>query len=102
MNSATSKRVNSRQKEFLLDSMEKEYGILYGKFKNDHGDETKNKVWANLSLELNKLGPPQKDASKWKKVSFSLANIRFSLILLSTTKYNGFRLNIHRFSMICG
>lgn len=69
MNPATPKRVNSRQKEFLIDFMEKEYGMLYGKFKNDHGDETKSKVWTNLSLELNKLGPPQKDALKWKKVS---------------------------------
>lgn len=80
--------------------MEKEYGILYGKFKNDHGDETKNKVWTNLSLELNKLGPPQKDSAKWKKVS-SRINIG-SLFGAKNNKILWIFLYYIRFSMICG
>lgn len=69
--------------------MESKYKLLYGKFYNDHGDETKNRIWCSLSDELNRLGPPQKDATKWKKVHTFL----YSMIELDCYLYvlfNGF------------
>lgn len=90
------RKVNSRQKDYLVDFMQQNYNLLYGKFKNDHGDETKNRVWSRLTEEINKLGPPHKDNAKWKKVSIIFllsllpAELAFIFACLLTINLLGF------------
>lgn len=98
---ATPKKINSRQKEYLLDFMECNYKLLYGKFHNDHGDETKNRIWCSLSAELNRLGPPQKDATKWKKV-YKCFHIMIDLDCNFIYIIQWFLVFFLRLSMICG
>lgn len=62
------KRINEKQKEFLVDFMEKNYKFLFGKFATGSGKGSKDEKWVSLSSELNALGPPNKDVSGWKKV----------------------------------
>lgn len=64
------KKVNSRQKEALVDFMTVNYTYLFGKFGSSEGKASKGDKWKDLVENLNDLGPPKKDIEKWKKVSF--------------------------------
>lgn len=68
MDQISIKRVNHKQKEFLIDFMGSNYDFLFGKFANSHGKESKEKIWIELCTQLNEFGPPKKGVSEWKKV----------------------------------
>lgn len=61
-------KVNIKQKQALVDFMEVNYKFLFGKFGSSDGKSSKEEKWKEIADELNRLGPPQKDIEKWKKV----------------------------------
>lgn len=62
------KRINEKQKEYLVEFMDKNYTFLFGKFSSSCGKTAKDEKWLFLCDELNKLGPPLKETALWKKV----------------------------------
>lgn len=62
------KKVNSLQKEYLIDFMEKNYEVLFGTFTNNDWANVKKKKWSLLGDEFNKVGPPR-DVAEWRNVS---------------------------------
>lgn len=68
-----SKKLNTEQKNTLVDFMQVNYVLLFGKFGNSDGKVLKEKKWQEIVDELNKLGP-QKDVDKWKKTWLGLKN----------------------------
>lgn len=61
-------RVKETQKEFIIQFMENNSNILFGKFSNSSGKHKKDELWNELSDEMNKLGPPTKSVKNWKNV----------------------------------
>lgn len=66
--STPKKKLNLKQKEFILDFCETNRNALFGKFMSDHGKKTKDDCWTNLTVELNKMGV-QKSVDAWKMVN---------------------------------
>lgn len=62
-------KINSKQKELLVDFMATNYISLFGKFSKNNGKELKNILWKRLADKLNAAGPPQKGVDLWKRVS---------------------------------
>lgn len=65
-------RINSAQKEIMVDFMSTNYASLYGKFSKDNGKDLKNMLWMRLMERLNEAGPPKKSSDLWKRVSDSI------------------------------
>lgn len=61
-------KINNEQREKLLNFMEENYTLFYGK-NASMNLPIKKKKWEILSNDLNELGPPKKDVDKWEKVS---------------------------------
>lgn len=61
-------RVNQFQKKHIIDFMDKNEKILFGRFSSVSGKNKKEKLWIELVKELNHLGPPNKTAIMWKNV----------------------------------
>lgn len=67
-NITPTKRINEKQKEYLVEFMDSNHEFLFGKFSSNCGKAAKDEKWTFLCDELNKLGPPQKETAVWKKV----------------------------------
>lgn len=70
-------RVNEAQKKLLIDFMDKNASILFGKFSSGSGKHRKESLWNELAKSLNELGPPAKNVANWKNVI--LPSIFFSI-----------------------
>lgn len=68
----TVKKITSNQKQCLVDFMEENYILLFGKFSGAKGKEIKTAKWNEITTKLNALGPPKRSAEKWKKVCITV------------------------------
>lgn len=67
-------RVNQFQKKHIIEFMDKNEKILFGRFSSVSGKNKKEKLWIELVTQLNNLGPPNKNATTWKNVNIFLSN----------------------------
>lgn len=61
------KKVTAEQKQIIIDYMQENHIYLVGKFGGVEGRVNKDEKWKEITNILNALGPPKKDAAKWKK-----------------------------------
>lgn len=63
------KNIQLKQKEMMINFMEDNYQLLFGKFSNESGRSNKDEKWKLLCVLLNDAGPPTKSIDKWKRVN---------------------------------
>lgn len=61
-------KITIDQKQLLVEFIEENFKFLCGKFSSSQGKNAKEKKWQEITVELNKIGPPTKEIEKWKKV----------------------------------
>lgn len=67
MSDKSNTKINSHQKITMVDFMQTNYQMLFGKFVGSKGKISKESKWIELGEILNALGPPEKNTEKWKR-----------------------------------
>lgn len=72
------RKITDHQKDGLLDLIQANHRIIFGKFQGDMGNKIRAKKWAEIVEKMDAFGHPKKDLEQWKRVQCE--NILFIMI----------------------
>lgn len=61
-------KIGEEQKALLIDLIEQNTELRSGKFSSTFTYKTSQNCWKEIALQLNAMGPVQKDWNQWRKV----------------------------------